>query len=291
MSSYQPLILTTGATGRLARLALAELVGRGARVRALIRDPSQEAAVRAGGATEVCIGDLTNRQSMEAALTGVDRLFYIPPAFMAEEAAVGRALVDAAHGRGVTRIVLSSAIHPTLTHLVNHHAKAVVEEHIIGTGIEYTFLQPALVFQNYGAAFAAAARTGLFAEPYSNHSKICRVDYRDVAEVAGVALCEDRLTYGAFELCADGQLDRMEVAALMTRALGRQIEARAITYDEWLVRSGMPADSLAAIGLKRMFAWYDSHGLHGNVTTLRALLGREPRTLSAYFQELRGGLR
>jgi uncharacterized protein YbjT (DUF2867 family) len=289
MSSYQPLILMTGATGRLARLVLAELVRRGTRVRVLIRDPAQESTVRARGATQVCIGALANRRSVETALTGIDRLFYIPPAFMPEEAAVGRALVDSARRHGVSRIVLSSAIHPTLAQLVNHHAKALVEEHIIGTGIEFTFLQPTLVFQNYGAAFAAAAKTGIFAEPYSNHSKICRVDYRDVAEVVGIALCEDRLSYGTFELCAEGHLNRIEVAALMAQTIGRDVDARAITYDEWLARSGMAADSTAAIGMKQMFAWYDTHGLHGNATTLRTLLGREPRALAAFFQELRAG--
>jgi uncharacterized protein YbjT (DUF2867 family) len=289
MSLHQPLILMTGATGRLAQLVLAELVRRGARIRALVRDPAHQATVLARGASAVYVGNLANPRSVEEALTGIDRLFYIPPAFMPDEAAVGRALVDAAHRCGVTRIVLSSAIHPTLSHLVNHHAKAMVEEHIIGTGIDFTFLQPTLVFQNYGLAFAAAARTGVFAEPYSNLSRICRVDYRDVAEVAGMALCEDRLSFGTFELCAEGHLNRFEVAALMAQAIGRGVRARAITYDEWLARSGMAADSPTAIGLKQMFAWYDTHGLHGNATTLRTLLGREPRTLGAFFQELRAG--
>ncbi|AOX21556.1 hypothetical protein [Kozakia baliensis] len=30
------------------------------------------------------------------------------------------------------------------------------------------------------------------------------------------------------------------------------------------------------------------YGLLGNALTLRAILGREPRTLEAYFEELRG---
>jgi hypothetical protein len=35
-----------------------------------------------------------------------------------------------------------------------------------------------------------------------------------------------------------------------------------------------------------MFAHYDHHGLVGSSLTLRAILGREPRTLRAYFEEL-----
>jgi hypothetical protein len=42
----------------------------------------------------------------------------------------------------------------------------------------------------------------------------------------------------------------------------------------------------AANAMRLMFAHYDQHGLVGNSLTLRAILGREPRTLRAYFEEL-----
>jgi hypothetical protein len=35
-----------------------------------------------------------------------------------------------------------------------------------------------------------------------------------------------------------------------------------------------------------MFEWYDKRGLLGNALVLRAILGREPRTLRAYLEEL-----
>jgi hypothetical protein len=35
-----------------------------------------------------------------------------------------------------------------------------------------------------------------------------------------------------------------------------------------------------------MFDWYDHHGLMGNSLILRAILGREPRTLRDYLEEL-----
>lgn len=38
--------------------------------------------------------------------------------------------------------------------------------------------------------------------------------------------------------------------------------------------------------MQRMFDWYDHHPLVGNALTLRAILGREPRTLRDYFEEL-----
>jgi uncharacterized protein YbjT (DUF2867 family) len=77
----------------------------------------------------------------------------------------------------------------------------------------------------------AGGETGVVAEPWSNDTRFSRVDYRDVAEVAAIALTEDRLLYGTLELCADGLLDRHAVAALIGDVLGREIEARRIDPD------------------------------------------------------------
>lgn len=41
------------------------------------------------------------------------------------------------------------------------------------------------------------------AEPWSDETRFSRVDYRDVAKVAAIALTSDRVLYGTFELCAD----------------------------------------------------------------------------------------
>ena len=38
--------------------------------------------------------------------------------------------------------------------------------------------------------------------------------------------------------------------------------------------------------LKAVYDWYDAHSLLGNPLTLRAILGRETRTLRTFFAEL-----
>lgn len=50
--------------------------------------------------------------------------------------------------------------------------------------------------------------TGVLGEPWSAETRFSRVDYRDVAEVAAIALTDDRLLYGTYQLCADGHLNR-----------------------------------------------------------------------------------
>ena len=270
-------VLAVGAAGNHAGLVVPELARRGAMVRGLVRDAGDAARVRARGAAEVAVGDLGDRAALDAALDGVDALFYIAPVFMADEAAIGRSVVDAARAAGLRRIVFSSVIHPVLSALVNHAAKAPVEEAILDSGLEYSLLHPTLFFQNLAPAWPKVAQTGVFGEPWSVGTRFSRVDYRDVAEVAAIALTEDRLLYGTYELCAPGQHDRADLAGLMGEVLGRTVTPSRIDRDT------LPD---LAPGMRRMFAHYDHHGLCGNALTLRAILGRESRTLRDYFQEL-----
>ncbi len=191
-------------------------------------------------------------------------------------------MVEAARKAGVQRFIFSSVIHPILSALENHAAKATVEEAILTSGMEYSFLHPTVFFQNYAQSWPKVVETGVLAEPWSINSRFSRVDYRDVAEVAAIALTEDRLLFGTFELCSEGHLDGRDVAAIIGNVLGRNIKAEKI--DPQKAAAGAGSQSA---GLKRMFDWYDARGLQGCALTLRAILGREPRTLRAFFEELR----
>ena len=143
-------VLAVGAAGPSAGLVVPQLAERGAHVRGLVRHEEQRAQVQARGAQEVVVGDLTDADQMRPALRGMDAAFYIAPAFIEHEADIGTAFVDAAVACGVRRIVFSSVIHPVLSALVNHAAKAPVEERILDSGLEYSFLHPALFFQMLG---------------------------------------------------------------------------------------------------------------------------------------------
>jgi uncharacterized protein YbjT (DUF2867 family) len=284
VSSSNSTVLAVGAAGKFAGLVLPALAQRGANIRGLIHDASEAAVVRKHGAKEVAVGDLTNRASLNAALKNVGSVFYIAPAFLFNEAAVGKGVVEAAKDAGVRRFVFSSVIHPILSALTNHAEKGPVEEALLTSGMEYTFLHPTVFFQNFTQSWPGVVQSGVFAEPWSAETRFSRVDYRDVAEVAAIALMEERLLYGTFELCAEGWLNRHEVAAMMGEILGRPIKAERVSPEMAAAGAGP-----GAAALEKMFDWYDQRGLVGSALTLRAVLGREPRTLRAFLEELATG--
>lgn len=276
MTDISP-ILVVGASGKFAGHVVPALAARGALVRGMIRKDSEDSFLRDRGAAQTVAADLTDPASLARALDGVERLFYIAPAFMPHEARIGRDFVATARNAGVRRIVFSSVFHPVISRLVNHAAKAPVEEAILDAGIEYSFLHPALFFQNYAGGWAKVVDTGVLAEPWSVETRFSRVDYRDVAEVAAIALTEDRLLYGTFELASEGWFNRHDVARLIGNALGRPVRAERVDPD---------VIGEVAAPMRAMFAHYDEVGLRGNALTLRAILGREPRSLADFFHEL-----
>jgi uncharacterized protein YbjT (DUF2867 family) len=280
-------VLMVGATGRFAGLVLPELVQRGVTVRALARNEASAQEARRRGAAEAAVGDLLDPASLRAAAEGVDGVFHINPAFAPGEADMGVNMVEAATAAGVDKFTFSSVYHPSISEMVNHAGKRPVEEALYASGMDYTVLQPAMFMQLLGETVSSAMQYGLISGPYSRHAKMSYVDYRDVAEAAALALTSDELSRGTFELAAPGMWDRVDLAALLGRVIGREVDARESPFEE----SGtaqIPAGPLRD-GLARMTAHYDAHGFSGgNALVLRSVLGREPRTLEAYVRELAG---
>lgn len=269
-------ILVFGAAGPFVGHVVPELAKRKAEVRAFVRKPEDADLVLRNGATEVALGDLADPESVKRALKGVGSVFYVAPVFLEDQAAIGRRVVAQAIEAGVKRFVFSALIHPVLS-IPNHAAKAPVEEAVLDSDLEFTFLHPAILFQNYAKTWRTIIESGVVIEPWSNETRHSRVDYRDVAEVAAIALTEDKLVNGTFELCAEGTFNRHDIAAMIGEVTGRTIEAR---------RGGPEMLSRFPKLLWPMFEHYDHYGLRGNALTLRAILGREARTLRAYFEEL-----
>jgi uncharacterized protein YbjT (DUF2867 family) len=240
---------------------------------------------RENGATEVAFGDLRDVASLEAATRGVEGVFHIGPAFLADEAALGVNMVQAARRAGVRRFVFSSVIHPTNIRLENHASKLPVEDAIFASGMQYSILYPAAFFQNLAAGWRNVVEHGEFAEPYAISAVIARVDYRDVAEVAALALTGDRLAYGTFELCAV-MASREDVTTIMSEVLGKRIHPAERSFEEWSTKAGRPYDDQQLQKFAAVFRYYSAHGTGGNSITLRAILGRDPRTIRQYLQEL-----
>ncbi len=278
-------VLVVGATGKFAGLVIPELKKRGVTVYGLLHNKNKAEEAKKRGADELVTGDLNDIQSLRSAAEGMDGVFHINPAFLENEAEAGINMVNAAISAGVRKFVFSGVYHPSLS-LINHAGKRHVEEALYYSDLVFTILQPSSFMQNLDAGWDQMMESGKLMQPFSKYSKMTYIDYRDVAEVAAIAMTGDHLNYGTFDLSFRGMYNRIEIAKQISEVSGRIIEAEEVPFEDWASSAKIPEGPIKE-GLKAMYANYNKNGFKGgNDIILRALLNREPRTLQDYLREM-----
>jgi len=221
-------VLATGATGQYGHHVVTALVAHGIDVRGVVHDPAKADEASSAGAAETVQVDLADTDGVAEALLGVEGVFLITPAFHPDATVMALNVVAAAVDVGVEKLVYNGVYHPSLS-LPNHAGTRPVEEALYTSNLDFTVLQPAMYIQALEATYRSALETGAVVAPWSKHSKMTYVDYRDVAEVAALAFVDPRLSRGTFELAAGGMVDRVEIAEMMSRWRGARCGPRTPT--------------------------------------------------------------
>ncbi|NBE52147.1 NAD(P)H-binding protein [Streptomyces sp. YC537] len=270
-----PPVLVTGATGRVGRVVIDQLLDAGVAVRALTRRP--EAAATLPAKVEVFTGDLTVPESLDPALNGAGAVFLVwtaPP--QTAEAVVERL---AAH---VRRVVFLSSPHRTphpFFQQPNPMAvlHAGIERLIAATGLESTIIRPGMFASNALAWWAPAIRAGEAVRWPYGAAEAAPVDDRDVAAVAARTLHRDGYAGGEYVLTGPESLTQAAQVGAIGDALGRRITFEEMTPDEFRSLSEGTVPNPAVDML--LAAWNAAAGQPAYVTTTVAdILGTAPRT-------------
>ncbi|UGU17970.1 NmrA family NAD(P)-binding protein [Sinomicrobium kalidii] len=278
-------ILMIGATGNFAKHIIPALKEKNIKIKALVRNDKKGENALENGADETVVGDLNNIDSLRNAVKDINGVFYLNPVFVENEVEMGLNMVKAAREAEIEKFVFSSVYHPSLS-LGNHAAKRPVEEALYESNIKFVILQPAIFMQTIGENWTVIKQTKKVALPYSKWSRMSYVDYRDVADVVAIAFIDNKLDHGTFELSSDGMYDRNELADIIGKTLKIKVEAKEISFEDFAKKTEMP-EGFAKNELKTMFEHYDQFGFHGgNSLILETIIGRRPRTLTAYFNSL-----
>jgi uncharacterized protein YbjT (DUF2867 family) len=217
-------ILVTGATGRVGRQVVQQLVKRGADVRVLVRDTSK-ASFPAGVA--VVQGDLLDIDSLRTAFTGVNTLFLLN-AVAGDEFTQALIALNIARESGVERVVYLSVIHSD--HFVNvpHFAvKSGAERMIERMGFSATILRPAYFIDNELMIKDVIFNHGIYPMPIGSKG-VAMVDISDIAEVAAIELIRreqapGKLPIETINLVGPDTLTGSDVAAIWSDVLGRPV--------------------------------------------------------------------
>ena len=274
-------ILVTGATGRVGRHLVEQLIQRGAKVRVLVRDLAK-ADFPAG--VEIAKGDLLDIDALRAAFKGVRTLFLLN-AVAGDEFTQALVALNIARESGVDRVVYLSVLHADRFVNVPHFAvKFGAERMIERMGFSATILRPAYFIDNDMTIKDAVLNHGVYPMPVGAKG-IAMIEARDIAEVAAIELIRrdqalDKPSVEILNLVGPDTLTGADVAAIWSDVLGRPVVYGGDDPSGFERTASAFMPKWMAYEMRLMAERFVSDGMipePGDVDRLTRILGRPPR--------------
>jgi uncharacterized protein YbjT (DUF2867 family) len=207
-------------------------------VRVLVRDPAKVKALADAGA-EIAVGDLEVAASIDQAMAGVTSVVLVSPAVPAQELNVVRSAARAGVGHVVKATSKASADSP----IARRRGQAEIEAGLAASGLSHTLLRSNAYMQNVLALAPAIAKASSFGSS-AGQGRTGMVDTRDVAAVAAAIAASPAGHAGqTYWLTGPELISNYDVAAVLSRLLGRTITYRELTFEETkdaMIRAGIP---------------------------------------------------
>ena len=153
-------VLVTGATGYIGGRLVPRLLEAGHIVKVLVRTPAKIAGVPWLGDVEVVRSGLDDGDALQAALAGVDVLYYLVHSmaagagFESKEKAMAETAARAAADAGVNRIVYLGGLHPSNVELSTHmRSREAVGKVFLDSPVDAVVFQAGVVIGSGSASF------------------------------------------------------------------------------------------------------------------------------------------
>jgi NAD(P)H dehydrogenase (quinone) len=264
----------TGATGKLGRLVLDELLTKvdAKDVVALARDPTALQAYDQLG-VQVRQADYDDPASVEAALQGVDRVLLISGNAVGQRERQHGAVIDAAKKAGVSYLAYTSVLNAQSSKLLLAAEHVLTENLLAKSGLNYDVLRMPWYSENYTGSLAPAIEHGAIYGATGEG----RLSTASRADLAGGAVGALLNSPGGkiYELAGDQSWSMAEFAAEVGRQAGKPVEyvnQSESDYAKTLESVGLPA---AAAGFLASTSYLAGFGeLYSESKDLSTLSGR-----------------
>lgn len=231
-------ILVVGATGNVGSLIVKELVEKGYKVKAAVRDYDKAKRVL-GEEIELVKFSFEDSSTFKTALEDVSHVFLIAPPMSPNSDEVVGPFISAAKELGVKHITAMTAMGVDASDEIPYRK---VELQIIAAGFSYSILRPNWFNQNFHTIYLDQIKNqgGIFL-PVSD-AKTSFIDVRDIAAVAVQTLIDPKHSTQEYTLTGSEAIDHTKAMKIISDEAGKEYNYTAISDEDF-------KNAMAEIGL------------------------------------------
>lgn len=279
-------ILVTGATGNIGMEVIAHLypLREGMIIAAGVRDFYKSKAKFAAYPNIALVEfDFENSATFEHALDGVDCVFLLRPPHISDVKSVFYPLLESLEKLSVNQVVFLSVQGVEKSTVIPHYK---IEKRIQQGALDYVFLRPGYFMQNLTTTLLADIRV---------HNKIILpagkavfnwIDVKDIGAVAARVIRQfDAYKNTAIEITGTENLNFYQVAAKMSKTLGRSIQFRSVSILRFFIhqkKRGMKTGMILVMIMLHFLPRFQRPPRISNAC--EAIIGKKPSPLQEFLE-------
>ena len=281
-----PVILVTGATGKVGYRLLEALADTGTEATAMVRVEAKGDDLP--GSAKHIVASFDEPPPAEV-LQSFDRVFLLSPSHEEQaELEIGfiDALVAAGHRPHVVKVAADGFQDPDCdVRIMRNHR--LIAAHLAATDLPATYLAPSGYMENLLASAGRIREEGMIYAP-AGDGQLGFIAASDVADVAARVLTSAGHEGATYVLTGPELLGYADVAARVSAVFARQVMYADLAPDrareEWLARGVPPWDAEAGL---ETFDWIRRGGAARVTTDVHELTGEDPRPVEDWLSEFR----
>lgn len=230
--------------------------------------------------------DFLDSSTFPQAFEGVSKVFFVRPPQLANPKVDMLPFLKYAQKQHIEQIVFISLFGVEKNKRTPHHQ---IENMIEELNLPYTFIRPSFFMQNLNTTHSEdiVKNHDLFIP--AGKSRTSFIDTRDIAEVAGIALLNDKYLHQKLNITGPSALTYYEIAEIMTKVLGVKItysKPSLLKFRKTMLQRGLKKDF---VNVMVMLYLITQLGNAKTVTDETAkILGHAPRTITNYVKDYKG---